>query len=60
MIPERLFLPIALLLTVGAAASAARADETPTPARGHEADAAVFHSFDGWLGQTLHIHEPLE
>lgn len=45
MIPERLFLPIALLLTVGAASTSARADETPAPARGHEADAAPTNAF---------------
>jgi hypothetical protein len=45
MIPERLFLPIALLLTVGAASTSAHADETPAPARGHEADAAPTNAF---------------
>ena len=45
MIPERLFLPIALLLTVGTAPNSARADETPAPARGHEADAAPTNAF---------------
>ena len=36
MIPGRLFMPIAVLLAVGAAPGLTRADETPAPAREHD------------------------
>jgi len=40
-----LFLPVAALLTVEIAADSARADETPAPARGQDADRAPSNAF---------------
>jgi hypothetical protein len=45
MIRDPLLLPIALLLTVGAAPGLARADETPAPAREHVADGPPTNAF---------------
>ena len=45
MMPKHIFSPIALLVTVAAAPSWARADETPAPAHGHDADMAPTNAF---------------